>query len=146
MQPSHVLKSCCWAHGNGWTPGNVTAMQCFMGTNEQRTCLQVLYKYPPDKPVISDVAAFCFPHGVQPMLLERTPSMSSLNQLIYSQRFQQSDDSSFIFLLKVACLCPAPPCLPCSMQGTHLSGAQACIRSSMTAPWAAAVLHQSDES
>ncbi|KAK9819430.1 hypothetical protein WJX74_002869 [Apatococcus lobatus] len=63
---------------------------------------QVLYKYPPDKPVISDVAAFCFPHGVQPMLLERTPSMSSLNQLIYSQRFQQSDDSSFIFLLKVA--------------------------------------------
>ena len=63
--------------------------------------VQVLYKYPPDQPVISDVAAFCFPHGVQPMLLERTPSMSSLNQLINSQRFQQSDDSSFIFLLKV---------------------------------------------
>ena len=61
----------------------------------------MLYKYPPDKPVISDVAAFCFPHGVQPMLLERTKSMSSLNQLIYSQRFQQSDESSFIFLLKV---------------------------------------------
>ena len=70
--------------------------------------MQVLYKYPPDQPVISDVAAFCFPHGVQPMLLERTPSMSSLNQLIYSQRFQQSDDSSFIFLLKV----PPPPLPP----------------------------------
>jgi len=63
--------------------------------------LQVLYSYPPESPVSADLPSFCFPHGVQPTLLERTPSMSSLNDLLYSQNYLNSDASSFIFLLKV---------------------------------------------
>ncbi|KAL0035025.1 hypothetical protein WJX79_007211 [Trebouxia sp. C0005] len=63
---------------------------------------QVLYNYPPESPVSVDLPSFCFPHGVQPNLLERTPSMTSLNDLLYSQNYLNSDASSFIFLLKVA--------------------------------------------
>ena len=37
-------------------------------------------------------------------LLERTPSMSSLNEVIYSQPCQTHDDHSFVFLMKV-CMC-----------------------------------------
>lgn len=61
---------------------------------------QVLYQYPPDVAITPDAAHFCFPHGVQPALLERTPSMSALNELVYSQQYQQSDAASFIFVLK----------------------------------------------
>ncbi|CAL8461897.1 g1428 [Coccomyxa elongata] len=63
---------------------------------------QVLYQYPENKPITPDAAHFCFPHGVQPMLLERTPSMSALNELVYSQQYQHSDANSFVFVLKVA--------------------------------------------
>jgi hypothetical protein len=64
------------------------------------TCAQVLYQYPEGAPLTPDAAHFCFPHGVQPSLLERTPSMSALNELVYSQQYQHSDASSFIFVLK----------------------------------------------
>ena len=63
--------------------------------------LQVLYSYPPESIVSPDLSSFCFPHGVQPTLLEHTPSMSSLNDLLYSQNYLNSEASSFIFLLKV---------------------------------------------
>lgn len=63
--------------------------------------MQILYSFPMDKPVNSEVASFCFPHGVHPVLLERTPSMSSLNEIIYGQQFLHSDTSSFVFLMKV---------------------------------------------
>ncbi len=63
--------------------------------------LQILYSYPPDKPTNHDVVSFCFPHGVQPTLLERTPSMSALNELVYSQQYAHDDAVSFVFLLKV---------------------------------------------
>lgn len=66
---------------------------------------QILYSYPAGKTVTPDVASFCFPHGVQPVLLERTPSMSALNEVIYSQQYRSSDGQSFIFLMKV-CLQP----------------------------------------
>ena len=62
---------------------------------------QILYGYPPDKAVSPEVVSFCFPHDVQPSLLERTPSMSALNELIYSQQYQHDDAVSFVFLLKV---------------------------------------------
>ena len=62
---------------------------------------QILYNFPPEKEINSDVASFCFPHGVNPVLLERTPSMSSLNEIVYSQRFLHSDANSFTFLMKV---------------------------------------------
>ena len=61
----------------------------------------MLYQYPEGKPITPDAAHFCFPHGVQPSMLERTPSMSALNELVYSQHYQHSDASSFIFSLKV---------------------------------------------
>ena len=61
----------------------------------------MLYQYPEGGPLTPDAAHFCFPHGVQPSLLERTPSMSALNELVYSQQYQHSDASSFIFVLKV---------------------------------------------
>ncbi|KAK9834290.1 hypothetical protein WJX81_004017 [Elliptochloris bilobata] len=63
---------------------------------------QVLFAYPPGKPVTPDAAAFCFPHGVQPALLERTPSLSALNELVCSQAHTASDAASFIFTMKVA--------------------------------------------
>ncbi len=47
------------------------------------------------------LAGFCFPAGVRPELLERTPSMSALNEVIYSQPYQTHDDHSFVFLMKV---------------------------------------------
>ena len=39
---------------------------------------QVLYSFPSAMPsdLGQGLAAFCFPHGVRPELLERTPSMS----------------------------------------------------------------------
>ena len=64
--------------------------------------VQVLYSYPPEAQASPDLPSFCFPHGVQPTLLDRTPSMSSLNDLLYSQNYLNSDASSFIFLLKVS--------------------------------------------
>ncbi|KAL2609523.1 hypothetical protein R1flu_028096 [Riccia fluitans] len=66
---------------------------------------EVLFKYPPGKrlPLKSkDLPAFCFPSGVEARLMERTPSMSELNEVMYGQSHQKSDDQSFIFLLKVA--------------------------------------------
>ncbi|KAK3243392.1 hypothetical protein CYMTET_46953 [Cymbomonas tetramitiformis] len=63
---------------------------------------ELLFQYPPGKAIsIANVAQFCFPHGVEPKLLERTPSMSSLNEVIYGQAHLHTDDQSFVFLLKV---------------------------------------------
>ena len=66
----------------------------------------MLYSYPPAsseaaREGLTQMAPFCFPHGVQPVLLERTPSMSSLNELIYGQQYQNHDDHSFVFVMKV---------------------------------------------
>ncbi|CAH8361179.1 unnamed protein product [Eruca vesicaria subsp. sativa] len=66
---------------------------------------QILFKYPPGKKVAmrpKDLAAFCFPGGVKARLLERTPSLSDLNELVYGQEHLGTDDSSFIFSFKVA--------------------------------------------
>lgn len=64
---------------------------------------EVLFSYPSDKPLDNAalIADFCFPAGVQPRLLERTPSMSSLNQVIYRQSCSDRDDRSFVFVLAV---------------------------------------------
>ena len=69
---------------------------------ERAVHAQVLYQYPEGKAITPDAAHFCFPHGVQPSLLERTPSMSALNELVYSQHYQHSDGASFIFVLKAS--------------------------------------------
>ncbi|XP_024973837.1 uncharacterized protein LOC112512205 [Cynara cardunculus var. scolymus] len=66
---------------------------------------QILFKYPPGKKLsmrLEDLASFCFPAGVKAHVLERTPSLSELNQLVYGQEHLNRDDLSFIFSLKVA--------------------------------------------
>jgi len=67
---------------------------------DRRCAGQVLFAFPPGKPVTPDAAAFCFPHGVQPALLERTPSLSALNELVCSHAYAASDAASFIFTMK----------------------------------------------
>ncbi|KAK8269753.1 hypothetical protein V6Z12_D11G150600 [Gossypium hirsutum] len=51
---------------------------------------------------LKDLANFCFPGGVKGRLLERTPSFSDLNELLYGQEHLATDDLAFIFSLKVA--------------------------------------------
>jgi len=67
---------------------------------------EIVYSFPEDSPLSPDfarsIAAFCHPHGVRPELLERTPSMSSLNEVIYGQPFQERSDHSFVFMMHVA--------------------------------------------
>ncbi|CAN0897720.1 hypothetical protein LINGRAHAP2_LOCUS19287 [Linum grandiflorum] len=66
---------------------------------------QLLFKYPPGKKLpmrMKDLGAFCFPTGVKPRLLERSPSLSELNELVYGQGHLGRDDLSFVFSLKVA--------------------------------------------
>ncbi|ESW34620.1 hypothetical protein PHAVU_001G167000 [Phaseolus vulgaris] len=66
---------------------------------------QLLFKYPPAKKLamrMKDLAPFCFPEGVKARLLERTPSLSELNELVYGQEHLGKDDLSFVFTVKAA--------------------------------------------
>ncbi|XP_050208072.1 uncharacterized protein LOC126657431 [Mercurialis annua] len=66
---------------------------------------QILFKYPPGKRLpmrLKDLGSFCFPEGVKTRLLERTPSLSELNEIVYGQDHNGRDDLAFIFSLKVA--------------------------------------------
>uniref|UniRef100_A0A7I4AZ48 UDENN domain-containing protein n=1 Tax=Physcomitrium patens TaxID=3218 RepID=A0A7I4AZ48_PHYPA len=66
---------------------------------------EVLFKYPLSKRLplkSSELPHFCFPSGVEARVMERTPSMSELNEIMYGQSHQNRDDHSFVFLLKVA--------------------------------------------
>ncbi|XP_057483036.1 LOW QUALITY PROTEIN: uncharacterized protein LOC130769798 [Actinidia eriantha] len=66
---------------------------------------QILFKYPPGKRLAvrpKDLATFCFPGGVKARIMEKTPSLSDLNELVYGQEHLCRDDLSFIFSLKVA--------------------------------------------
>lgn len=83
--------------------------------------MQVLYSYPLDSSVeISHWRSLCFPHGVQPSLLERTPSMSSLNDLLYSQNYLSSDASSFISFTKVLSYPFHIVSIPATVPGTYM--------------------------
>ncbi|KAF3328150.1 DENN domain-containing protein 5B [Carex littledalei] len=66
---------------------------------------QILFKYPLGKNVgmrESDIPAFCFPEGVKARLIERTPSMSDLNEVVFGQEHLSRDDLCFIFQMKVS--------------------------------------------
>ncbi|GMI98679.1 hypothetical protein like AT2G20320 [Hibiscus trionum] len=66
---------------------------------------QILFRYPPGKKFamrLKDLASFCFPAGVKARLLEKTPSFSDLNEILYGQEHLGRDDFTFIFSLKVA--------------------------------------------
>jgi len=75
--------------------------------NHKATTLEpeVLFKYPLSKRLpmkSSELPHFCFPSGVEARVMERTPSMSELNEIMYGQSHQNRDDHSFVFLLRVA--------------------------------------------
>ncbi|KAL2893508.1 DENN domain-containing protein 4C [Bienertia sinuspersici] len=49
---------------------------------------QLIFKYPPGKKLpmrVKDLCAFSFPGGVKARLMERSPSLSDLNSLVYGQ-------------------------------------------------------------
>ncbi|CAI9107530.1 OLC1v1006903C1 [Oldenlandia corymbosa var. corymbosa] len=66
---------------------------------------QILFGYPPGKKLAmrpKDLASFCFPSGVKARVVQKTPSLSDLNEVVYGQEHLIRDDLSFIFSLKVA--------------------------------------------
>ncbi|GMN53017.1 hypothetical protein TIFTF001_022155 [Ficus carica] len=55
---------------------------------------QVLFVYPPEKQLplkYKDLLSFCFPGGVEVHAVERTPSMSELNEILLGQSFMSFD-------------------------------------------------------
>ncbi|KAF8370134.1 hypothetical protein HHK36_005911 [Tetracentron sinense] len=66
---------------------------------------QVLFVYPPEKqlPLNSkDLLSFCFPGGLEVHAVERTPSMSELNEILLGQEHLKQSDLSFVFRLQIA--------------------------------------------
>ncbi|XP_056686888.1 uncharacterized protein [Spinacia oleracea] len=66
---------------------------------------QIIFKYPPGKKLPmrpKDLCAFSFPGGVKARLMERSPSLSDLNSLVYGQEHTGRDDLAFVFSLKAA--------------------------------------------
>ncbi|XP_038987436.1 uncharacterized protein LOC103703282 isoform X2 [Phoenix dactylifera] len=64
---------------------------------------QVLFVYPPEKQLPlknKDLLSFCFPGGVEVHAVERTPSLSELNEILLGQLKQ--NNQSFVFRLQVA--------------------------------------------
>ncbi|GJT01146.1 DENN (AEX-3) domain-containing protein [Tanacetum coccineum] len=67
--------------------------------------MEVLFVHPPDKqlPLRSkDLLSFCFPGGVEVHAIERTPSMSELNEILLGQEHLKQNDQSFVFRLQGA--------------------------------------------
>ncbi|KAL2501410.1 DENN (AEX-3) domain-containing protein [Forsythia ovata] len=66
---------------------------------------QVLFVYPPEKQLplkYKDLLSFCFPAGIEVNAVERTPSMSELNEILLGQEHLKQSDPSFVFRLQVA--------------------------------------------
>lgn len=66
---------------------------------------QVLFVYPPEKQLplkYKDLVSFCFPGGLEVHAVERTPSMSELNEILLGQEHLKQSDLSFVFRLQVA--------------------------------------------
>ncbi|EEF46290.1 suppression of tumorigenicity, putative [Ricinus communis] len=66
---------------------------------------QVLFVYPPDKQLplkYKDLLSFCFPGGMEVHAVEKTPSMSELNEILLGQEHLKQSDLSFVFRLQVA--------------------------------------------
>eukprot|EP00250_Pteridium_aquilinum_P027228 c3447_g1_i1 orf=644-3112(+) len=79
--------------------------QQFRGSSPPMPNPEILYAFPPGKKLPmrqKDLLAFCYPGGVEAHLVERTPSLSELNEIVYGQDHVMRDDLSYIFFLKVA--------------------------------------------
>ncbi|KAK7303994.1 hypothetical protein RJT34_14962 [Clitoria ternatea] len=66
---------------------------------------QVLFVYPPEKQLPlkdRDLLSFCFPGGLEVNAVERTPSMSELNEILFGQEHFKQKDLSFVFRLQGA--------------------------------------------
>ncbi|KAJ4845357.1 hypothetical protein Tsubulata_028006 [Turnera subulata] len=66
---------------------------------------QVLFVYPPEKELpikCKDLLSFCFPGGLEVRAVEKTPSMSELNEILIGQEHLKQSDLSFVFRLQVA--------------------------------------------
>ncbi|XP_062148031.1 uncharacterized protein LOC133856974 [Alnus glutinosa] len=66
---------------------------------------QVLFVYPPEKQLplkYKDLLSFCFPGGLEVHSIERSPSMSELNEILLGQEHLKQSDLSFVFRLQVA--------------------------------------------
>ncbi|WOL13709.1 hypothetical protein Cni_G22486 [Canna indica] len=66
---------------------------------------QVLFVYPPEKQLplkYKDLLSFCFPGGVEVHAVERTPSMSELNEIMLGQEQLKQSNQSFVFRMKAA--------------------------------------------
>ncbi|XP_078433160.1 DENN (AEX-3) domain-containing protein [Wolffia australiana] len=66
---------------------------------------QVLLVYPPEKGLplkCKDLLSFCFPSGLEVHAVEKTPSMSELNEILLGQEHLKQSDLSFVFRLQVA--------------------------------------------
>lgn len=66
---------------------------------------QVLFVYPPDKPLplkYKDLLSFCFPSGLEVRAVEKSPSLSELNEILLGQEHIKQSDLSFVFRLQVA--------------------------------------------
>ncbi|KEH32449.1 uncharacterized protein [Medicago truncatula] len=66
---------------------------------------QVLFVYPPEKRLplkCKDLLSFCFPGGLEVRAIERTPSLSELNEIFFGQEHLKQMDLSFVFRLQGA--------------------------------------------
>ncbi|XP_020971301.1 uncharacterized protein LOC107624998 isoform X3 [Arachis ipaensis] len=66
---------------------------------------QVLFVYPPEKQLPlrdKDLLSFCFPGGVEVHGIEKSPSLSELNEILYGQEHIKQRDLSFVFRLQGA--------------------------------------------
>ena len=82
-------------------------LRAYRGTAGNTYKASVLFRYPnasEEEPAfaVDEVAAFCFPHGVEPRLLERTPSMSKLQEMMYGTTFTDGDDHVFVFQVQTS--------------------------------------------
>ncbi|GAM18587.1 hypothetical protein SAMD00019534_017620 [Acytostelium subglobosum LB1] len=60
---------------------------------------ELLFYYPPNRPVPPKAHEFCFPNGISPFLIKRTPSCSSLNELLFGQQYLHSREHFYTFIL-----------------------------------------------
>ncbi|GAB4838027.1 hypothetical protein Ancab_027554 [Ancistrocladus abbreviatus] len=66
---------------------------------------QILFAYPPAKQLplqYKDLLSFCFPGGIEVNAVERTPSMSELNEILLGQEHLKQSNLSFVFRLQAA--------------------------------------------
>ncbi|KAF2076344.1 hypothetical protein CYY_002350 [Polysphondylium violaceum] len=60
---------------------------------------ELLFSYPPDKEVPPKVTEFCFPNGIIPYIIKRTPSCSNLNEVLFGQPHLHTSNHFYTFVL-----------------------------------------------